>query len=330
MDIKPIIEKIYPEGSAGGQCGDFAHKLIDFPSIGDSYSQKKKSVQQYGILRDYVGNKFRRGDVVITDEGTFLGIGSGHVATILDPKTLAVVESNYFKDGKVHYGRKVQPNRIYGVIRGAYKFPLDLPKLLTLKICLLMNYKKPWGAVYPEMLQEWFYENSNRTVKLEIFPLYTNFTGITDQANYKAEGVNGPNNYYFYNVPSREWLKDTVMPLRFASDNQLPDLTILCVSKQDWRGSVFNADGAAEIGYYYAGDDMVVLQVDEGDVSMFHYGLPAFVDYLIHEMSHWLYDKALDYSQQAGTDRTHYYYQLNQMDKIFNDINLKQLMVNKN
>jgi len=112
----------FPEGSTGGQCGDFAHKLVNFPSVGDGKNDKIKSIEKFGIPGPIWKQNPQPGDVIITNENPTYG----HVAVVLDIKPngdLVLAESNYKRSDTVSYGRtiNVSSDKIYGAIRGNLK-----------------------------------------------------------------------------------------------------------------------------------------------------------------------------------------------------------------
>lgn len=112
----------YPSGARGGQCGDFAHKIVDFPPVGDSKQEKIASVQKYGIpVREWLSQP-KVGDVIITGENPTYG----HVAVVnrvYPDGRIRLTESNYKQSEKVSHDRTISVNnpKIYGAIRGTIK-----------------------------------------------------------------------------------------------------------------------------------------------------------------------------------------------------------------
>ncbi len=110
----------FKPGSVGGQCGTFAHKLVNFPSVGDAISQKYSTVDRVGLKRtDWINKGVRVGDVIISNESKTYG----HVAVvnrILPNGQIQLSESNYAKPNMVTHNRVVAINspKIYGAIRG--------------------------------------------------------------------------------------------------------------------------------------------------------------------------------------------------------------------
>lgn len=118
--VKSVIQQRFPSGSVGGQCGTFAHKIVDFPPVGDPKEQKFASVDKFGIKRENWTPRI--GDVVITGEHPKWG----HVAIvndILPNGEIQLTESNYNNDERVTHNRTISYSspQIYGAIRGSYK-----------------------------------------------------------------------------------------------------------------------------------------------------------------------------------------------------------------
>ncbi len=122
---QPITQKLstaFPAGSEGGQCGFFAHKIISFPSVGDTFQEKVAAVSKYGIPASQWKQSPKVGDVLILkgDER------SGHVAVvnqILPNGKVQLTESNYSDNEKVTHNRQLALNdaRVIGAIRGTLK-----------------------------------------------------------------------------------------------------------------------------------------------------------------------------------------------------------------
>jgi surface antigen len=115
-DLTVSLNQSFPQGSTGGQCTTWLHKVADFPHIGDGKTQKFAAV-------DKVGFKFNEqppqiGDIIVTNENKTYG----HTAMIIgfnQDGTATLAESNYAAPNKVTYTRKISLNspRIYGAIR---------------------------------------------------------------------------------------------------------------------------------------------------------------------------------------------------------------------
>lgn len=126
--LKGKVAVAYPSGSYGGQCGDFAHKIVDFPPVGNTFSQKVASVQKNGILKkDWVP---KVGDVVVTDGSDVTASGKpyvyGHMMVVdkINPDgSLSLIESNAKGNERVSIGRTIYPDdpAVYGALRGTIK-----------------------------------------------------------------------------------------------------------------------------------------------------------------------------------------------------------------
>lgn len=128
-EISSNIQSSFSPGAFGGQCGEFTHQIVDFPPMGDMYSEKCASVDKYGVRRaNWVPQV---GDVVISDASDVSRTGQplkyGHASVVLtyDPKTGTgtYIESNLKGNEKISIGRKFSINdpAIYGALRGNIK-----------------------------------------------------------------------------------------------------------------------------------------------------------------------------------------------------------------
>ena len=122
LSFKPIFQTLFPENIRGGQCITFAHKLIQFRSIGDSLQSKVQNVYWHGIMAKNLNGDFHIGDLVITRESNRFGHG-GIINTIWGNE-LQLTESNFFGNERVHHGRLLNKysQLIVGVMRGAPKY----------------------------------------------------------------------------------------------------------------------------------------------------------------------------------------------------------------
>lgn len=116
------VTKKYPEGTKGGQCGVFAHKIVEFPPIGDAKSEKFASVDKFGIPAAKWRQSPQIGDVIVTDESKQYG----HVAVvnaIMPDGSLRLTESNFRGKESVSHDRTLPINspKIYGAFRGKLK-----------------------------------------------------------------------------------------------------------------------------------------------------------------------------------------------------------------
>lgn len=318
MNIKPALSKYYPENSIGGQCGVWAHNIINFPDVGNSYAQKKKAVQQNGILFSNLYGDFRIGDVCITSEGTTLGFGAGHVAVICDivNGNLIAAESNFLLNGRVHYGRIIPKDKIYGVLRGGFKVNLGLPPLV-LKTTILMQYEKQWdSSIFQELIDN-FKTLTGGKVTLDIYPVYTK--GSLENWWYQTYAFSGQE----YSVIAYQYIKDQAIPITYASSQ----LIIWAINKQQWQGSVVTAGGQfQECGWSYYGTRPCVSTVvcDEGDMSFRYPNEKAFIHYITHELthhlSHWGRGDGFDFTDQDDVN--------NDRSKPFLELDYDHLQVN--
>lgn len=115
--LQTIVNKTYPPGSIGGQCGDFVRKVVNklgatYPALGDSLKSKMAAVQKYGTS----AANGRIGSVIVTKENPTYG----HVAYIIgrNAQGWIVGESNFKQSNRVSYGRVIPFNspKIVGVI----------------------------------------------------------------------------------------------------------------------------------------------------------------------------------------------------------------------
>lgn len=146
MDLRPTFQSKYPTGYKGGQCGMFAHKLVEFPAVGDPLAAKKKTVERYGILKP---KSFLPGDVVVTtDDPTY-----GHVFVVnaVVGNNLRASESNWKRDLRVTHDRLTPKtsSRIIGVLRGQIKFPINKP-YMNPNVEIINNKGKVGVVVYAE------------------------------------------------------------------------------------------------------------------------------------------------------------------------------------
>lgn len=118
--ITKTLAQKFPQGSVGGQCTTFLHKIVDFPPIGDGKNQKFASVDRIGIPK--ARWQPRVGDVVVTgDNPTY-----GHtflVNAVLPGGRVRVTESNFNGNERVTHTRVVSLSdpKIYGAIRKPLK-----------------------------------------------------------------------------------------------------------------------------------------------------------------------------------------------------------------
>ena len=117
ISVAPTLQKIYPSGSVGGQCGDWVRKIANkfgatYPALGNGLKSKIAAVQKYGTS---LANA-KIGSVIVTRENPTYG----HVAYIIGKNAQGwiVGESNYKQSNRVSYGRVIPFNspKLVGVI----------------------------------------------------------------------------------------------------------------------------------------------------------------------------------------------------------------------
>jgi len=128
IKVASNIVSSFQAGQKGGQCGDFTHKIVDIPPMGNYFSEKQKSVNKNGIPKAQWTPQI--GDVVITDGSDVSRTGQaltyGHAAVVVGIKPngeLVLLESNAKGNEKVTKGRTIAYNdpSIYGALRGQIK-----------------------------------------------------------------------------------------------------------------------------------------------------------------------------------------------------------------
>jgi hypothetical protein len=318
MNLISKFSAKYPENSIGGQCAVFAEQLIDCGLVGNSYAQKKQAVQAGGILASNLYGDFRIGDVVISSEGTFLGVGAGHVAVIADIHNgqPIVAESNFRKDGRVHYGRAIPIKNIYGVIRGAFKIDLKLPPLV-LKTTILMQYQTEWNsAIFQELIDN-FKNLTGGKVTLDIYPVYT-YNSLKNwyYQEYPFSGAN-------YSVIAYPYIQEQAIPITYGNSQ----LIIWAINKAQWQGTVASLNSQyQEYGWSYFGIKPCISTVtcDEGDMSFRYPNEKAFIHYITHELSHQL----TRWGRGDGFDYTDIDDINNDRSKPFTEIDYQHLAVN--
>lgn len=146
------LEKLYPTGWYGGQCGIFAHRLMQFPPIGDSLQEKIDAVTQFGVLDGALPDGPEVGDVIITRENKIYG----HVCFVngKNGNTLTLTESNYHLDLKITHTRKMDAHdpMIVGVFRGPLLFGTrPMPPQHTMKVLVINGTQVPEPALQDQL-----------------------------------------------------------------------------------------------------------------------------------------------------------------------------------
>lgn len=328
QDLKPTLEKLYPENFKGGECGIFAHKLISFPSVGDSLANKKAAVAKYGILAKNLKGDIRPGDVVITTEGTWLGFGHGHVAVanLSNDTAVFLTESNFNLDGRVHHTRMLRKDSpaIVGVIRGSFLFtpPQEPIWPIQIRVKILMNKQPFWNSLLQHManLQTWFWQASGNKIQLVIDYKDTNFSYW--DIEYVSDELGSSRGA----IISKQWMLANIAPL--AGNADTADILLFCMPRKDWKGTVFDHPELMEAGMAFTGGPakkpyMAMLVTDEhDDYPPYYVGFGAFAKLAGHEICHLLYKVVCSDKFPAGTDLTHphFYGQNDVYGKVINPV----------
>ncbi len=333
ISLKPIIEKLFPENYKGGECGVFAHKLVQFPIIGDTLASKTAAVRNLGVPAELLGKAFRGGDVVITNESQ----QNGHVAVINNIDYIAqcfqVTESNFHLDGRVHHTRIISFDspHIVGVIRGPALFPLPTTTYpIEIQVRILMNNQPLWNSLLRRMaeLQEWYDVNSGGKIQLTIDYKDVSLSGWP--TGMTGSGIGAA----LTEVIDENWYRKNVLTL-------VPDADIVAfvMKKSDFAGAV-DKPNTFEIGYSYEPHFPIktFMAMDENDnyFPNWYPGLQGLSTILAHEISHGLYGLCVSSKYPSGTDLTHTHFGITglppQPEKIFEDFDYDVLFrtINKN
>lgn len=298
MDLKPIFEKLFPEGSKGGQCAAFAEKLVLLPTpghiVGDSLASKIDKVTKFGILAKNIKDDFREGDVIVTDESK--KYGHLFVVNCVMPGALRATESNYNLDERVHHTRlisKVSP-RIIGILRGTLKVEIPKPMQPQIKVPVRLIMNNCEWATLPAKLQECqdrILKASGDRLLVEFDVVHSQFNSIPFVPFVPTADVGFVEGYK--GIPN-DWYDQNVDPLigRFP-------IAVFQVNDKQWQG------GAAKGWRTDADEGAIEIQIgsDEGE-SIYAEKMGTmwvFVNSIVHEITH-----ALFY-MQGGFDYTHTY-----------------------
>lgn len=303
MNIIPILQKLYPENSIGpgigayqGQCAVFAQALFVLPKVGDSYSQKKQAVKDYGIIYDS-SVQLQVGDACITSEGTFLGLGNGHVTVIanfVNGQPIAA-ESNFKNDRRVHYGRVIPTSKIYGIIRGDLRFKLNITYPITLNISLIINMPA-WASLnkHIDNAKNWFYTASGGKLALNIIPVYSNIPPTWDIEANPVSHI------------KESWFNEFILPLRFPGSH----IVIFDTDRKDFPDSVYGDPTSFELGFSYKYNTNFPLKImtlcyENDDYPPYYQTLGGYAKYICHELNHLLYGVCANQNVVPGGDYTH-------------------------
>ena len=260
MSYQQLLQSKYPEGSWGGQCGTFAHKLVNFPSVGNMLGAKLRSCLAFGIPYAKIDN-FKVGDVVLENYPVF-----GHLAVInaIIGSKLQLTESNFNYDLKVHHTRQIDraDSRIFGVFRGALTYPIP-PKVLQVKV---VQKGLPWASMgdkYAEIRTR-LLQYSNNKLDINLDTVFTNLDiPLTTQGYPINQGVD------------QNWYTANISPL--GANYDFTCLLIPPLTQTSW-------------GWFVPQTDVQVFTLEnETNGSAEVEVMNDFVYKFLHELSHFLY-----------------------------------------
>jgi hypothetical protein len=314
MNLQPTFQHLFPEGSFGGQCGTFAHKLVQFPSVGNTLRSKQQAVKQLAI--NYA--ECQPGDVLITKESLIFG----HVAVINNDLkgSWQLTESNYHLDLRVHHTRQIAKNspQIIGALRGKplYSMPTQPTQFpIQIETRVILNHMPAWNSLLSKMalLQDWFTKASGGRIELII--------------DYVPLDLGGWNTLFYGSGPRVEaideaWMKANIMPL-------VPEakIVLFVVSPSQYKFKVFDDPNAIEYGWEYAPAFPIkaLINCDEDTRTPWYPDLDGFFDITRHEIVHGLYSICAASNFPAGTDLTHQHYLNHEFEKVFADFDYDKL-----
>lgn len=313
MNLYPTLSKLYPEGFHGGQCAAWAEQVMDFGPIGDSLAEKEMYVKLNGIIAPNIaeiGRGYRAGDVVVTTESA----DHGHVCILLDPNTMTVVESNFHLDEKVHYGRVVPKEKIYGIIRAPFKVDLGQCEV---NFSILINNQPPWNLKVFDDLQQTILGWTNNKLKVNFFPI------ATSQSNWWYETIIFPMTGLQNTVIAKGYMSQNVAPLASANNNQQAHVFAFVVRPDQWQGTAMDGQELA-----YTVPDIRPGQIQascaEFDMSPWYAGMRLINHILPHELSHFLhYVNGLNDTTHQFDNPT-----AKQLEQVFNDLDFNRVKAN--
>lgn len=121
MNYADLLQSKFPDGSYGGQCFTFLHRLCRFPPVGNYLSEKIAALHRFGILT-YRLDGFKVGDILLENYPIW---GHGAMVNDIVGTKLQVTESNFSLNGRIHHNRQIEHTdpRILGVFRGVLFYP---------------------------------------------------------------------------------------------------------------------------------------------------------------------------------------------------------------
>lgn len=119
--VLAAVNTKFPDGTVGGQCGTFAHKIANFPPVGNQLSEKQATVNKSGVSAEVWRKQGAKvGDVIISNYPPY-----GHVEVVIakNPDGTVVTKSSNLNLNEKVTTRTITINdsKIYGVLRGTLK-----------------------------------------------------------------------------------------------------------------------------------------------------------------------------------------------------------------
>lgn len=185
MNYQPILEKLYPDGSVQGECGVFAHKLQNFPLVGDTIQTKTTAVKKYGYTAAMVQGGYDAGDILILNINT----AAGHVCFVnnIVNGIMTLTESNWDLDLKVHHTRQLPVNdkTIVGCLRGKLLFPVPGFNQRVLVLCsnIADADMSQLQAGITQYMTDLAVKTTDLTIQVDYAPTEANFTVVTQSSD---------------------------------------------------------------------------------------------------------------------------------------------------
>lgn len=292
MNLYPLLIKKYPEGSRGGQCFEFMHKLVvpnnKFPLLGILYSSKYRELLKSGYLDTSIINV---GDVILQNYKPY---GHGAFVNAVVNGQLQLSESNYnyiTKPLKISHTRLISPkdSSITGFWRGDLAFATPIVNYpVQLKVIILFNHPI-WASTLKHLsgLQDWFWQASGQRVELIIDLKQTNLSNW--ETVFTGPVIGGSN----MEIIKEEWYDKNILPLTNNSD-----IVIFNMPSAAWHGTVFDHPDQVELGYCYEKVGMqkpvkIMTVSDEfDDYAPYFPNLGGYAKLAAHEILHGFYGLA--------------------------------------
>jgi hypothetical protein len=302
MNLQPVLKKLYPEGSYGGQCFSFLHNLVDFDPVGNLAADKLRFLKfnPQGILLSRL-DSFKVGDIVVQNTPVF---DHGSFINYISNGMLQLSESNYNYDLKVHHGRLMRPNdkSILGVVRASLKVPLPPPVYpVQIRVLIMMNGQPFWNSLLQHManLQGWFWQASGQRVELIIDYKTTMLSGWP--VVYTGPVMGGQN----VGIIDEKWFENVVLPEANKPNEHYPtapgpQIVIFNMPRSAWHGSVFDNPNLIELGYCYEKINMdfpvkiMTVSDEHDDFPPYYPTLGAYAKLMAHEIAHAFYGLAVN------------------------------------